>query len=505
MAGHCTVLCDGYDREAFQKSLRLEPALASAKARADRLLPRGEALLCDLFSALFKLNVVLQPVETLSASVRLNRRLVQGVLASAAFADLRVRTQLSRPDAAAATVVLVDRALSALTKEYQVNAAALAEADTAAEDEAKLEALEAQRDALSEIGEQAFDETTRDDLAETIGAEIDELKGQIDAAKQSQSDLADRLTSELDASIQVKLGQLPEQLDQVAAQMKSLGLGGNADGGAQRSLQLGERLLRSKKLQMLAKLVGAFREVAMEARRRRVARVPQEVHSVERGRQLDHLLGSELLGLSRARPALHREFLRRFAEGELLQYELHGAASRGPMVVCVDGSGSMSGSKEIWAKAVALTLMEIARREKRRCLAIVFSSRHEMFEVELLSTTRSRGSRAAVAEKEVLDFAEYFPGGGTDFEAPLTRAVDAVSDGRYRRGDIVFITDGEASVSEALVARIDEARRRHRFKIRGILVDLSHSRLSTLSRFCDEIQRVSDITGASMTDLFAAV
>ena len=44
------------------------------------------------------------------------------------------------------------------------------------------------------------------------------------------------------------------------------------------------------------------------------------------------------------------------------------------MVICVDGSGSMSGSKELWAKAVALTLMDIARREKRACLALVFSA-----------------------------------------------------------------------------------------------------------------------------------
>ncbi len=498
-----TVLSDGFDRAAFEESLRRDRSLAEAKARADRLLPHGEALLCDLFCALFKLNVVLHPADVLPGSVQLNRRLVESVLDSDAFSDLRARTQLRRAEASSATVVLADRALNALTKEYRVDAAALAEADSAAQDEARLADLESQRELLDELPEDAFDDDAKQDLEDSLDSEIEELRGQVDSAQTNQSKLAEGLTNELDASIHVKLNQLPERLDDVASQLRNLGL--NADGGAQRSLELGERLLRSKKLQLLARLVGAFREVALEARRKRVARSPQEVHSIRMGRQLDHLLPSELLGLSRSRPLLHREFIRRFAEGELLQYELQGPASRGPMVVCVDGSGSMHGSKEIWAKAVGLTLMEIARRERRRCLAIVFSSRHEMFEVELLGAPSRTGGRNLVAEREVLEFAEYFPGGGTDFEGPLTRAVESVSEGNYRRGDIVFITDGEATVSPALLERINEERRRHRFRIRGILVDTGHSRSTTLESFCDELDKVSDITEASLTDLFSAV
>src|SRR5262249_2348747 len=133
---------------------------------------------------------------------------------------------------------------------------------------------------------------------------------------------------------------------------------------------------------------------------------PQTLHAVRMGSDLERMLPSEVLGLPRHRRALHLDFLRRFAEGELLEYELIAASSRGPMVVCVDGSSSMSGSKEIWAKAVALTLMEIARREKRRCLAIVFSSGEPTAEFEFLaaSGTRTRGGRARIIDEEVLRF-----------------------------------------------------------------------------------------------------
>ena len=62
-------------------------------------------------------------------------------------------------------------------------------------------------------------------------------------------------------------------------------------------------------------------------------------------------------------PILRKDFHRRFLDQELLQYSLRGVEEKGkgPMIVCLDGSSSMAGDKEIWSKAVTLTLLEIAR------------------------------------------------------------------------------------------------------------------------------------------------
>src|SRR5207237_1138113 len=51
--------------------------------------------------------------------------------------------------------------------------------------------------------------------------------------------------------------------------------------------------------------------------------------------------------------------------------------------------------------------------------------------------------RHDVQEDRALDVAEYFPGGGTDFETPLSAALACLRAARYRRGDVVLITDGE--------------------------------------------------------------
>ena len=387
-------------------------------------------------------------------------------------------------------------------------ASELVAAAEAAQDEEGLDAKRRALEALRELGEAApFDPEDRDKLEADLVREVDAAKRALDKTQRKLRQIADDLPLAMDNDISGTVERMPGQMDGVDQQLTSLGLGGGGEGkvSVEKRLELGERLAKSKKLQLLARLTGAFREVAFEARRRRVARAPQELHEIKAGAELNRLLPSELLGLSKRRRALPLEFLRRLTEGQLLQFDLHGPAARGPMVVCVDGSGSMQGSKELWAKAVALTLMEVARRERRRCLAVVFSGTEVLFEVELLGQGRRGQGRMRVLDDAVLSFAEHFPGGGTNFEAPLRRALSAVAEGAYRRGDVVFITDGEATVSDELVADIKAAKKKHRFKIRSIEVDVAGSRAETLERFSDEVRKISDLTADSLADLFAAV
>jgi hypothetical protein len=56
-----------------------------------------------------------------------------------------------------------------------------------------------------------------------------------------------------------------------------------------------------------------------------------------------------------------------------------------------------------------------------------------------------------------------------------------------------------------LIDAIEEGRRRHRFRVRGICVDVADSTAETLARFCDDVRRVTDLTADSLGDLFASV
>ena len=105
------------------------------------------------------------------------------------------------------------------------------------------------------------------------------------------------------------------------------------------------------------------------------------------------------------------------------------------MIVCLDGSSSMAGEKEIWSKAVALTLLEIARRQRRLFRFVCFSSA----DTPLFTLDLNPRDHHLVREDRALDVAEYFPGGGTDFETPLDAALDDAGRGalppRRRRAD----------------------------------------------------------------------
>ena len=142
-----------------------------------------------------------------------------------------------------------------------------------------------------------------------------------------------------------------------------------------------------------------------------------------------------------------------------MQYRLRGddERGRGPMVVCLDARASMAGDKEIWSKAVALTLLDVARRERRRFRAILFLfSQTGLYTLDL-----NRGERWASDLDRALDLADYFAGGGTDFEQPLDAAVDCLGSSRLRRGDVVLITDGECRVGDEWKQRfLAEKKRR---------------------------------------------
>lgn len=502
-----SIVCDGFDRDVLARLLDQDPALQKTAERVGRLLPHAEPLLCDLFSSLYKLNVELRDAKELSAAVLINHRLMVSVTKSDQLAVLRKRTQLDEIQTSGALVVLAEALMASLVRDRRVVAEDLVGAIDVAMDEEALDERETQLEHLEELPEDAFGEEASGKLKQALEREVEDLKKRVEKGRSAQKQVADSLPLDVDVEIDRRMARLPQELEDAESNMDSLGLGAGSEGrvAARQRLELGERLMSSKKLQLLAKLVGAFREVAFEARRKRIARTPQELHSVGMGADLMHLLPSELIGLSKKRRSLHLDFLKRMVERQLLQYDLHGASRRGPMVVCVDGSGSMHGSKELWAKAVGLTLMEIARRERRGCLAIVFSAGHQLFEVELLGKAPGRGGRAPVKSEEVLRFAEHFPGGGTSFEEPLDRAVEAVAQGTMRRGDIIFITDGEAHVSEPFLDELRKKKKKHRFTIRGIVVDVAHSRTETLERFCDDVRSVTDLTADSMKDLFAAV
>lgn len=491
---HCWIESDAYDRSAFARLSEETPSLRALAARGAEAVPHFDALLEDLFCLCFKLDPCWRADDAVGPSAALNRTLLAALREHPLLASLREETQLDEAKAGLATVLMGEDVLSRL-----------------------------ERDELLPRGDRVdlWDLARREEELRRRAEEAESLEG-TGAAKATraearrQAELAEAQLRRKAQQVSQRLGEMPararEALPQSAAGLRreiaeadaeahgwSSGLGGEGDaGGAGRTIELGRRLARNPKLRKLGALTGRMRTLAVALRRKSLERPSAEVHEVQLAGELARLLPPELLALRH--PLLKRDFLRRLHEGRLLAYRLRGVDEhgRGPMIVCLDGSSSMAGEKELWAKAVALTLLEIARRQRRLFRVIGFSSR----DVPLFVLDLNPREHHRVQEERALDLAEHFPGGGTDFETPLDAALATLAEARYRRGDVVLITDGECQVSPEWLERFRSEKKRLDFALFSVLIDVGPSTTDTLRELSDRVTSVSRLTDDAAKDLF---
>ncbi len=193
----------------------------------------------------------------------------------------------------------------------------------------------------------------------------------------------------------------------------------------QEKLELGRRLTRSPKLKLIAEQAGRLKRLR-EAfggvkRESNDPDVPEFVSTRTYGSRIDRLPMSELLTL--VDDDFFLLFAQKFAEGRLPQnvWESRKEMGEGPVIVCLDGSGSMGEQREVWAKAVALNVAMIASKNKRDFCIIHFDHsvrRTDVFPAEQMNTDfRNR----------LLNSIGYRGGGGTSFELPLKAVCRANS------------------------------------------------------------------------------
>uniref|UniRef100_UPI002A7F8689 VWA domain-containing protein n=1 Tax=Streptomyces sp. CRN 30 TaxID=3075613 RepID=UPI002A7F8689 len=275
--------------------------------------------------------------------------------------------------------------------------------------------------------------------------------------------------------------------------------------------RLAERL-RTGRLARWAELIGRFRQMADGERARKVENATGELVGVTLGDDLSRIVPGELAHLGS--PALRAVFAARYAAGELMLYDTRGeqATGKGAIVACVDTSHSMYAegpggiTREAWAKACALALLDQARRAGRDFVGIVFSA------ADKLRVFRFPGDRPAGLGR-VVEFAETFLGGGTSFERPLTAARELLAeefdDAARARGDIVLITDEECDVTEAWTRRWRETKQRLDFRVFGVAIGVPRAPGedgSVLDALCDNLRFVDDLTDVhAAADLFRVI
>ena len=494
---------DRYDRHAYGQLRRDAASLRELERAGEALVPHFPSLLQDVFCLLFKYNIVFADESDVLPSASVNRALLTALHDGEVSRILREVTLLDEAKAGLCTLLVGEGLLAMLKSEKPWTRHDMMDAWKLRQQEEEFRKTREMLEHAREMGEQE-EAAGKEEALEKIEERLkSKLRGDAASIRQKQRQLSEdmsRVENEARARAQASAIRAAQQLEEAAEEAEQWGsaIGSGGRLPADRRLELGRRLAGNEKLKKLIRMVGRMKSHALALRKRTFERANEELYSVEQGGALEHLLPQELVTLNH--PLLHRDFRRRLLEKELLQYSLRGMEEKrkGPVVVCLDGSSSMSGDKELWSKAVTLTLLELTRRQRRPFRSICFSSRDTALHV--LDMTTRHG--ADVEPDKLMDLAEHFPGGGTDFEKPLDAALECLKKSRYKKGDIVFITDGECQVSAEWSEGFLKEKERLSFSLFSILIDVGHSSLGTLKEFSDRITTITQLTSEGATDLF---
>jgi uncharacterized protein with von Willebrand factor type A (vWA) domain len=166
-------------------------------------------------------------------------------------------------------------------------------------------------------------------------------------------------------------------------------------------------------LKKLVDLAGKYRRVAQSKQRMKVTHGMDDIVGVNQSGDIGRALPIELSKL--VHPVFKKDALRRFVEKQLMSREFRGVETvgKGPIVVCVDESGSMAGQNITNAKAFALAMAWIARNQRRSIVLMSFSSGRDT------QCCVIQPGKWNESHKALLDWLKHFYQGGTTLDVPL--------------------------------------------------------------------------------------
>jgi uncharacterized protein with von Willebrand factor type A (vWA) domain len=280
-----------------------------------------------------------------------------------------------------------------------------------------------------------------------------------------------------------------EEVEEMAEACRGIGQGlGGGSTDPKKAVELYKRIKNDPKLKRICDLAGKYRRVAQSKQRQKVSHGVDEVVGVEPSGDVSRVLPSELVKLTD--PDLELDALRRLAERQLMSLEKHSkeTVGKGPIVVVVDESGSMSGEPVCQAKALALALGWIAKKQNRWVAFVGFSY-------------ASQGRVVCFPpgkwdQEKLLEWLSGFFNGGTDPKIPLETLPDVhwpefVKAGLKRgKTDMILVCDGEIIVPDQMKNKFNGWKKKEKVRVTALMVG---SQAGGLAGVCDEVVKVGKL------------
>lgn len=507
------------------------PALPELEEKGRDVFPKSEGVLADLYDALW------DPEPGLKDEVQPDRRYWQQLLGQAmetsAYQELHAVTQLKELQSVLGTIAMGESVLAMIPKEdrpkLQELSAAQADADEAQQQADAMDAEAAAAQQLADAAtQQAAGQSTQSqrgkpsgrpssgsgqmspEQARALANELAQAAAQAKAEAQAAQELAQEAKDRAQELAEQVLGKPgSEEAEQKLRELTRIGLQAVKDAqakveevsetieawgleqgeltrqGIPEALALLQRMKRNAALKQFAGLLGRLRKIAARKARSNAAGEGARVTVPETGRDIRRAHISELVAL--VHPSLRVKGLTRWARGELrlLGQRIKQKLGHGPVIVCEDGSGSMEGAKQQWAKAVTLSLAHYAKLQKRSFGWILFDYGVRQSKVY---------PHGQVTAQQMLELVESRAGGGTNFEPPLKQAIEMIQKEGLKKADVCFITDGECAVGDEFLREFLAAKKALEVNVFTVLCDVGTTSGATVQQFSDRVVRASSFS-----------
>lgn len=435
---------DAFDRRRFQEIFNMSDRFYQLEQETD--YPLFRALLGDVWACLYKMKPEIRKGE-IDSRLQLNLHFIQQIMAHEQFVSFRRVTRLDDFVSAIGAIKfgeMINRWLTEL------------------------------RDADKDFDRMFVPNNSRCEWERLDDRELHVIEVAVDRSVDENSNrFNDMIAAVMQESKWLKF------------QLQSL-LGGLKSGDGEASLKkvplrhqfiIADKMMENKQLKEIAEWAGRFKQIA-RTKQRTTTLESVEKSGVTIGNSIDALVPIEYSYYSH--PLTKTDFLRRLAEGQTLQYEQQGreVLGRGPIVLCLDQSDSMSGL-DAPSKGFSLALLAIAKKQRRDFCVLLFSTTTRMFIYK----------KGKVKVPEVVKLTKTYLGGGTNFSCVLEEAVAVMKESRFRAADLILVTDGEDEVDESFLTTFQQAKEEKGFQVLSLVLGQA---CESVKNFSDRVVQITD-------------
>ena len=239
----------------------------------------------------------------------------------------------------------------------------------------------------------------------------------------------------------------------------------NSQIDVRRALRAYRKVRHDPRLSEILARAGRFRRFLQAAQRQKVFHGYDDLVGVRPDDDVGRLCPSELLALGSDDETVELDFYRRLIEKQTLCREYRGVdkVGKGPVILCVDESGSMHGEPICDAKALVLALAWNARKEKRWVGLVAYSGDTG----ERLLTLRPD----KWDEGKLMDWLTAFIGGGSNMDVPVRELPEYWKRlGAQGKTDVFMVTDAICDIPSSVQAAFLAWKKQAKAKVYTLVV-----------------------------------